>query len=735
MDLTSKKISSYFTDIRLLPHVFGSNIQQSKLQKSFEKGFVDRGQLCPTSREENYRDRLGRLDTQAFKSLILNNFYDPKVMSNALCIADSIFYTYPPDLGSVSYRDRIREWILNLKRIGSESSYGYVFKSDLASADSLFIIKVPRRANEDLLHELFVGLHLNRLRSLVPNFVYTFGGFKCSFPFTETSGEVVSYCNSSTTSVISYVLLENIYPGITFGTFSRTADFTSWLSLYLQVLYALHLANQKLDFTHYDLHDENVIIRSLSGMYSLQYETEKGIEYINTDKIATIIDYGRSHIKVGNLDYGLEIPRNATYNAKFPLHDAYKLLCFSLFNMLKYKNPTYNQAVKILKFFTSDDPVTFLQQQRKYVYSLPNFPSVVNKNILDLTEYIRQYIGIIPVSDKLGPLLLCDGLNSSVECLTTEQIRRRLGIDTISNESESILGLTGIVPQTVFEFYDVASRFLSNGNNEDYLEIYNNFLPHVETAVNQLKFQFDSLLTETTNLINNFTYSAQGTNLPADPVTLTSDTLMHNYRIFITSAGKIYDNAQHLLLYRDAMVFVGSKYNFDVNYFTQEYAIIYNGVSNLLDMVADKVKNDGAYLANVTSDERRKLRLMNKRTDWWWQDLPLLINIILDYDKEITPYKIQFETRLGLVEPTSEFEQRLQMEAEQIRLEEERLEETMLEKMKLQQEMEAEEEMNTSEKTEEMEATQVVKTAFPITSSPIIPRGRRVYFPSDMFTN
>ena len=35
------------------------------------------------------------------------------------------------------------------------------------------------------------------------------------------------------------------------------------------------------------------------------------------------------------------------------------------------------------------------------------------------------------------------------------------------------------------------------------------------------------------------------------------------------------------------------------------------------------------------------------KVEWWWRDLPLMINIIMDYDKEITPNKIN----IGAEEP------------------------------------------------------------------------------------
>src|SRR5665811_2056631 len=141
-----------------------------------------------------------------------------------------------------------------------------------------------------------------------------------------------------------------------------------------------------------DVYKRQVLIRTIedeSDIFAIPYRTERGgIEYVNTDAIATIIDFGFSYIKVGTSTwsakggrqaslatrersslgrshrtpdirkandvggdgegksygrYGLE-PWGVNAENKNPLHDAYKLLLSTMATMynscLLYTSPS-----------------------------------------------------------------------------------------------------------------------------------------------------------------------------------------------------------------------------------------------------------------------------------------------------------------------------------------------------------------------------------------------------------
>ena len=228
-------------------------------------------------------------------------------MKAAMCTADSIFYTSPYDVGSLYLNNRIRMYIHNLRQVGGESAEGYALVADFENAKDMFVVKVSRSPSDDtLLHELVVGLYgTNKLRQYIPNFAYVYGGFKCSPPLIDPeTKKVITWCLHDTNPV-NYVLYENITPAVPMSKYLQTCTGKDFVNVYLQVLYALRLALKVSDYTHYDLHYENVLIRepspgTISGPFQIAYETERGVEYVLTHVIPTFIDYGFSHIKTSN---------------------------------------------------------------------------------------------------------------------------------------------------------------------------------------------------------------------------------------------------------------------------------------------------------------------------------------------------------------------------------------------------------------------------------------------------
>ena len=101
---------------------------------------------------------------------------------------------------------------------------------------------------DENIHEAFIGLYaINHLRAIIPNFVYTYGIFRNPCIFEKSS-----QCN--------YLLLELI-PGQTWKKFIRTATTDQFVNTFLQLCLSLKIAKEKYDFTHYDLHYENIIIK------------------------------------------------------------------------------------------------------------------------------------------------------------------------------------------------------------------------------------------------------------------------------------------------------------------------------------------------------------------------------------------------------------------------------------------------------------------------------------------
>ena len=117
-----------------------------------------------------------------------------------------------------------------------------------------------------------------------------------------------------------------------------------FLQIYLQVLNPLNLAYKKFDFTHYDLHSENVLIQELPYPISIPfYHPDGRTLYLRTNFLARIIDYGTAHVKIEGQHFGVFRAENRGQifpDRSFPMHDAYKLLLLLTFAMPIFEKKT-----------------------------------------------------------------------------------------------------------------------------------------------------------------------------------------------------------------------------------------------------------------------------------------------------------------------------------------------------------------------------------------------------------
>lgn len=182
-------------------------------------------------------------------------------------------YTYNKD--GTPYSER------NLKRLIDN---GIDKQGRIIISDNFFVLKFPDEEDEDydvIFQEVAIGLQVNKLRNLCPNFVYTFGLCKTSPPSSIRKG----YRRQN----YHCAVLEHVDGEV----LSRVVDRRSFKDnyvIYLQIWLCLALAQSQIGLTHYDLHTGNVLVVNL-GEY-IQIEYPWGI--IRTNKLVKIIDWGRS---------------------------------------------------------------------------------------------------------------------------------------------------------------------------------------------------------------------------------------------------------------------------------------------------------------------------------------------------------------------------------------------------------------------------------------------------------
>lgn len=437
-----------------------------------QESFVE----CSSEIMREVRNHITELDTRRYGAELDHAFFDPSVVQATQCLVGSIIQLSDSSLQSNTV---IREWFTNLRRVGGETSNGYAFRADLdtgtGSIASFMVLKTPRRldrqrAFDEIRHEAVVGkCGVNQLRyEGVPNFVLIYGTLACSIPFLSvTKLQVASWCEADgvTEDHTTYLLCENIPTLYNMRNFLESPDFnlTTFTQYLLQLAFALRAAYFKCGFTHYDLHDENVLIRPVSREpFYLKYAGPGGDYWIlSPGNVATIIDYGMSHIEVdvngvrehlGTISTNMEqfgIYRHRAH----PLSDIYKLLCFCLIRMRH--GSAFNSICKLLTFFDSVDSIDqILEDQQAVSFHLPLTPLTV---LATLDDFIRFILQTLPCKDLVSTtaptkrVLNC----SHGQCATDVfQVLTHIGLaDTLEK------------PQTFFHLFDVITRYRAEMTN------------------------------------------------------------------------------------------------------------------------------------------------------------------------------------------------------------------------------------------------------------------------------
>jgi serine/threonine protein kinase len=398
-------------------------------KKRREKEAVIVSKVKPCVIESNIYSNLDHIRDNNLTSLYNDQFYSEGFMRYLAEISCPIFYPM------ASNSTIVKEWFKDFKKVGAESAEGVAIMASMSDHDKLFIIKGPRSKSSDLAHEAVVGLALNPLRAMIPNFSWVFGVLRCSLPITDND-KVLSWCDAN--DPVTYVVYERV-PGISLRDFLKTAAPEQFLDVYLQVLESLHMASKFCQFTHYDLHYDNIIIRPLDNEATIAYEIDGNVFYHRTKNVATFIDYGFAHAvykgeHFGRYDFqGYSVMPDRAYT----MFDAFKLLGFCMSASPKQLMPL---LTNIMKFFTRErasDIITSLGVESGIFYSLP-YQLGSKLKLKTLIDYLivntkPQNITLSPTNNRI---LSC---NLSGTCLDSDAIVRYTGIDH-KGELTSITG-------------------------------------------------------------------------------------------------------------------------------------------------------------------------------------------------------------------------------------------------------------------------------------------------------
>ena len=440
-------------------------------------------ELCDVALEdEDLEDflynHIGDLDYDELLDLSRTKFYDPNVADLIRYIFNVIIKSSSTD--SSDKIDTIRRFFQTLELIGEESKNGYAFRERRVPF-KIVILKASKRT-DNLAHEYVVGVFgTNSLREQIPNYAYVYGTFRCMMPIIDSDGEVASMCLNDEYSV-RYVAYENIENAETVKEYVESCSGRDFLNIYMQVLYSEKLAHKMIDYTHYDLHSDNVLVRKVPDIaeeFQIKYETERGEEYIDTSFVATIIDYGFSHIETHELEVGLERAEYSIHkDTSFIMHDMYKFFMFTMHNAFVFGNrEVLTVGQKIFKFWNkTEDFFKCLNEQYGTLYQLPYTKGTASVKLEDLALYIRSVCNCDFIRPK-NPFM--QSLNCKNMCMDTDVILNSLGFATDK--------YYGTVHDT-FEFNDLVKRLLeSDMNIIDRIENIRHIIDELnfDTVINQ----------------------------------------------------------------------------------------------------------------------------------------------------------------------------------------------------------------------------------------------------------
>lgn len=384
----SARLSKYYKslyDSKKIDTIFKrrSAIQQDYIKKYMVKLSVN--PLCQSVVHKRYD-----LDVEQLIIDSQKNFYSPDLLRAMSCYSSYSVFINSPYKGDEQNNNIYSFW--DKIRAVASGEQGTIYESTKEEQDDAFLVKSTTEAvsDYDTYHEIFTGFVLNRYRSQIPNFMYTYGYIDICGPVsgTKLSG-VKNICLTGGLNI--YSIVERINPGITLKDHLNDGLVTEdFIKLYLQIILSLYTARD-IRYVHNDLHTGNIVMRDLSKTTLVPYKFGTKTIYIKTNQIPTIIDYGLSYFELGGEKFGIYgLEGNGVYWDRYhPVMDAFKLLMFMIQDVGYISNP----IEKLFRFFDKKSDIDKYFEKRankekKYYFDI----SASNKTLEYSHEALISYI-------------------------------------------------------------------------------------------------------------------------------------------------------------------------------------------------------------------------------------------------------------------------------------------------------------------------------------------------------
>ena len=253
---------------------------------------------------------------------------------------------------------------------------GVIYSGNILENNVEIIIKTNRLTSFDTVIEYYISILINNLRYKIPNFSYFLGSY------VENNRLFLIYEKIQSTTLSTLITTEQL-------------TFKDLLILFVQILVALEVSQRDFEFTHFDLHCSNIMIKNTPTVITYEVPIDN-ITYIfkNINKLAVIIDFGTCHIKKdANIYANNEYIRYGFMPFMIQGIDMYKLLISILSEVIfkKYNEEIINEIYLLFQFFEEKD-IFHLYKNRynksNYLTSLANYSQDISYS--SLAQYTPQ---------------------------------------------------------------------------------------------------------------------------------------------------------------------------------------------------------------------------------------------------------------------------------------------------------------------------------------------------------
>jgi hypothetical protein len=314
----------------------------------------------------------------------------------------------------------IVKWFSVPEKLHVDSTQSIIYLMELKhSRDKIIdiILKIDRKSTEkNSYREYFITLtQLNKLRYYLPNFMMTYGQFKCIKPSVSTEKIYFKKMCKPKGNYVNYTLYERIV-GISLETYltSYKLKYENFINCFVQLLFALEKAQEECGFTHFDLHYDNIILKESDIS---EYDVYcNGVKYTVEvdDYIPVIIDYGHACVKKYNgntyryIGYG-DFPEHGMMNFIVPGYDMYKIMYFCIYKLdqeIQNNSETSSESKKIFSmfkkifayFYGKSDPYSLfennelnndnLERCMNEYGKMATFSTIGNKTPMELIQFL-----------------------------------------------------------------------------------------------------------------------------------------------------------------------------------------------------------------------------------------------------------------------------------------------------------------------------------------------------------